>query len=156
MRGLTICQPYASLIANPPHDKRVENRAWPSGYRGLVLIHAGQSKEWLKSWRYAMPDPMPFGAVVAVAEIISCLHIESIRRDRIPKHLLPELAWLHTHPHVEGPYCYVLDKIRPLPRPIPTRGQQGFWVPDRELVEAVDAQLVPLVEAEIVARNQRA
>lgn len=28
-------------------EKRVENREWPTSYRGPLLIHAGKSREWL-------------------------------------------------------------------------------------------------------------
>jgi hypothetical protein len=45
VKALTICQPYAELIARG--QKRVENREWPTRYRGPLLIHAGKSREWL-------------------------------------------------------------------------------------------------------------
>ena len=45
MQAITICQPYASLIigwpAMPPEIlKRVENRTWPTRYRGPLVIDA--------------------------------------------------------------------------------------------------------------------
>lgn len=45
MKALTICQPYAELIARG--DKPIENRTWPTHYRGPLLIHAGKSRAWL-------------------------------------------------------------------------------------------------------------
>jgi hypothetical protein len=44
-KALTICQPYAELIARG--EKVIENRTWPTSYRGPLLIHAGKSREWL-------------------------------------------------------------------------------------------------------------
>lgn len=40
MKALTISQPYASLIARG--EKFVENRRWPTPYRGPLAIHAGK------------------------------------------------------------------------------------------------------------------
>ena len=45
MKALTICQPYAEMIAN--HEKPIENRTWPTSYRGPLAIHAGKSRAWL-------------------------------------------------------------------------------------------------------------
>lgn len=39
-----------------------------------------------------------------------------------------------------GPWCWVVDEVRLLDRPIPCRGMQGLWpVTDRALVDALDA-----------------
>lgn len=40
-KALSIRQPWASLIASG--HKTIENRTWQVGYRGPLLIHAGQS-----------------------------------------------------------------------------------------------------------------
>lgn len=40
MKCLSVRQPYAALIASGL--KTIENRDWTTGYRGLLLIHAGQ------------------------------------------------------------------------------------------------------------------
>lgn len=39
MKALSIRQPYAWLIVNGFKD--IENRDWPTKFRGRVLIHAG-------------------------------------------------------------------------------------------------------------------
>lgn len=41
MKALSIQQPWAWAIVK--RDKRVENRTWPTTYRGPVLIHASQA-----------------------------------------------------------------------------------------------------------------
>lgn len=41
MKAITIKQPWASLIVAGIKD--IENRTWPTKYRGTVLIHAGAS-----------------------------------------------------------------------------------------------------------------
>jgi hypothetical protein len=45
MKALTICQPFAHLIATG--QKIVENRVWSTSYRGMVATHAGKSRDWL-------------------------------------------------------------------------------------------------------------
>jgi len=41
MKALSVRQPWAWLIAN--NLKPIENRTWPTRYRGAFLIHAGQT-----------------------------------------------------------------------------------------------------------------
>ena len=43
MKALTIWQPYADHILDG--TKTVENRAWPTSYRGPLIIHAGKRSE---------------------------------------------------------------------------------------------------------------
>lgn len=45
MKAISIHQPWALLIANGHKD--IENRSWPTKFRGRVLIHAsnGMSRE---------------------------------------------------------------------------------------------------------------
>lgn len=119
MKALTICQPYAELILRG--DKPVENRAWRSGYRGPLLIHAGKSRAWLDTWPEQMPD-LVRGAIVGMASVIDCGRPDYVRAT------FPIIA---DNEHVIGPWCIVLDAPRRLVEPIPYRGQQGlFDVPD--------------------------
>src|SRR5262249_20902135 len=50
-------------------------------------------------------------------------------------------------PWAEGPWCWILGRVRRLETPIPWRGAQGFFdVPDAELAGAAfvpDAELAP-------------
>lgn len=144
MKALTICQPYAHLIILPDDDdraKRVENRKWPTSFRGQLLIHAGKSREWLdlsedetRDDGYGIPlADMTFGAIVGVCRVVDCFNFnvqaerESAYRRRI---------WLQGHRHVEGPFCFVLHECQAFDKPIPYRGAQGFFsVPDEVVAE---------------------
>lgn len=121
MRGLTVCQPFASLIA--AGAKPVENRTWPTSYRGALLIHAGKSRKWLGEHVdvVGLPDPMPFGVVVAVARLHDCRRLEE----------LP--SRLRVHEHASGPWCWILRDVAPLSRPVPWRGALGLWGVPAEL-----------------------
>ncbi len=132
MKALTIAQPYAELIALG--QKRVENRVWWTRYRGPLYIHAGKSRQWLDTEfshdGYEIDRPtgiylsmMDFGAVIATAELIDCIHVDTILRGACDE----QYPWLRAHKHVSGPYCWVLDHVLRLSKPVPYRGAQGLF-----------------------------
>lgn len=120
MKALTICQPYAEMIVRG--DKRVENRTWPTKYRGPLYIHAGKNKQWLDDGDLENFPNMAFGAVIATVNLVDCIHI-----DAIPSvHLDKKYPWLRNHEHVSGPWCWILDRVTPI-GPWPYRGAQGLF-----------------------------
>lgn len=131
IKAISINQPFASLILNPPHEKRVENRTWKTDYTGDVLIHAGKSDRWLKTWREPLPDPMPMGAIVGVIRLVGCVHIEAIQSVALPD----VIAWLSNHKHASGPWCWVLDDFRRFQEPVPYLGCLGLFDVQRSVVE---------------------
>lgn len=137
LSALTICQPYAHLIATPQAElpvgwvaKRVENRRWFTPHRGPLAIHAGKSRAWM-----GPGDEIPelvFGAVIAIAELVTCVRHK-------PGQHTGTLAWLNDHVHAEGPWCWVLADVRRLRRPFPVRGERGVFtvsIPDDYLPES--------------------
>lgn len=134
MKGLTVCQPYAYLLAladGDPLAKRIENRTWWTGYRGPLLIHAGKSRDWLTADDLErIPEKkLAFGAVVALASLVDCVRVANL-----PDHL-------KDNEHANGPFCWLVDDVQPLPRPIPWRGAQGLWDGTPELEREVSALL---------------
>ena len=123
MKTLTICQPYAELIARG--DKPIENRTWATPYRGSLAIHAGKSRAWLDDGDEQEYGPLVFGAVVAIADVVACLHINQAW----------PIAWRHLkdHEHANGPWCWVLEHVRRLQAPVYCLGAQGLWELDPEL-----------------------
>lgn len=113
MKALTICQPYAELIARG--EKLIENRTWPTAYRGPVAIHAGKSRSWMDDDDETRYPDMAFGFIVATAELYDCQPV-----GKLP----PELQ---ANEHANGPYCFLLRNIERLPVPIQQRGAQGFF-----------------------------
>lgn len=138
MRALTISQPYASLIADG--EKWVENRRWPTNYRGPLAIHAGKGTQYLDREELA---EYPTGCVVAVVDLVGCVHRSTIlsRANTDAFNWCPvgfPRTWeeLAEHEHCEGPYCWLLANVRKL-TPIPYRGAQGlFEIPDGILASA--------------------
>lgn len=145
MKALTICQPYADLICLPDDDdraKRVENRTWATNYRGLLLIHAGKSRQWLANGDYGLDvTEMVFGAIIGIARLSDCLSVNvgpngSLFSDPSAERRWP---WLRGHQHVEGPCCFVLTQCRRFDTAIPYRGAQGFFdVPNELVTEHLD------------------
>lgn len=118
MKTITVCQPHAHLIV--VGDKRVENRTWPTKHRGPLLIHAGKSRKYLNGEDDA---EMVFGAIIACARLVDCVHITAIQNGDYAS----EYPWLADHRYASGPWCWILSNVEPLSEPIPMRGALGLW-----------------------------
>lgn len=131
VKAITVRQPYADAIAHGSRSygrKLTENRTRPTQHRGPVLIHAGLA-EYQGAVLVRDHDwPDVRGAVIAVAEIVGCHQANT-----------------------DGPLCcapwgfpdhwhWELDHVRPLPKPVPARGQLGLWTPPADVLAAVEAQ----------------
>ena len=139
MKAITISQPYASLIASG--SKWIENRTWPTNYRGALAIHAGKGLQYLD--RDELTN-YPSGCVIAVGKLVACVSIEEINRmshyvdnqdDYIPgtKNITWAKAFLHEH--AEGPWCWILEDVRKCDH-VPVRGAQGLWEYEKALLAA--------------------
>jgi len=118
VKALSIQQPWAWAILYS--TKRVENRTWPTKFRGTFAIHAGkkydrESAVDLEHEILAVPEPRPpavCGAILGTARIVDCVRVETLG----PEHL----AW------AVGPWCFMLDDVRAFAKPIPYRGALGI------------------------------
>lgn len=126
MKALTVCQPYAELIARG--EKPIENRTWPTSFRGRLFIHAGKSRAWMDDDDLVAYPNMAFGALVATARLVDCVRVTA---------LPPELL---DNEHANGPWCWVLRDVNRI-EPIPFRGAQGLWdVPSSVALTAMPAR----------------
>lgn len=84
MKALSIKQPWASLIAKGIKD--IENRTWPTNYRGKIYIHssqksAGQMFDLLTIDQYddvilkglKSSTDKPTSAIIGEVEIVDCV-----------------------------------------------------------------------------------
>jgi hypothetical protein len=154
MKALTILQPWASLI--PAGAKTIETRSWATKYRGPLAIHAGQSKEYSLLVRHTpfyealcqdknsivcyewdnMPDSLPFGAVIAIADLIDCLKVVvrvSLKigdEKRVAAVLENNIKVfgneLEFGDYTIGRYAWVLTNVRKI-NPVPAKGKQRLW-----------------------------
>lgn len=142
MRCVPLHQPWASLVAKGA--KRVETRHWPTPRTILgerVGIHACVTREHLDLCRESpfnlyVPDEseLPFGAIVATAVIAACVQMTERNVAKVREERPHEYAFGDWTP---GRYAWVLQEVRPLPRPVKRltewAGQGIFNVPDRAL-----------------------
>ena len=113
MRILTIRQPWAHLIVRDGKD--IENRDWPTKYRGPFLVHAAQRIDLDGCKRHRIdPDKLVTGGVVGMAEIVDCV-------DR------------HRSKWFVGKYGFVLRKRKWLPF-TPWKGSLGLREAPRPLL----------------------
>jgi hypothetical protein len=129
--AISIRQPWAWLILHGGKD--IENRTWPTKFRGKVLLHAakGMTKgEWDASWSFAraviseerrqsakekiINENLKFGniergGIVGIAEIVDSVTSSDSR-------------WF------VGPHGFVLRNVEPLPF-YPCKGALGFFKP---------------------------
>lgn len=138
MKCLTICQPYARLIVIG--QKRVENRTWPTRYRGPLLIHAGVNRAWMDESEaqaaQRFGEPLVFGAVVGRAELVGCVDITYVRQLMVDQALCQSSRWhwLPEHEHANGPWCWVLENVERFAVPVPMKGRQGLFDVDDALM----------------------
>lgn len=129
-RVLSVWQPFAWAIASG--RKKVDNRKWRTAYRGVVYIHAGRTfsragAEWLaQTFRTKVPEDLPRGAVVAVADLTDVVTRKNAKRFG---------RWF------TGPYGLVLANVRSLRSPVKTLGKLGLYRPSPSLRRSVEKQL---------------
>ncbi len=112
MKALSIQQPWAWLIVHG--YKPVENRTWPTSFRGKFLVHAGKKidTESLEELREEYPE-IPFPDEFEAGGIVG----EAYLGDCVTK---MDSEWFC------GPYGFVVQNARALPFQ-PLRGQLGFF-----------------------------
>ena len=158
MKGLTMTQPWATLVAIGANV--IETRDWPTKYRGPFAIHAAKGfpadaralcrtqpfRAALAAGGSTSADELPRGAIVAVAELKSLLTcVPSTLREIRARSRRGELP-----PHEadfgdfsDGRFGFVLDDVQRVEPPVPARGMLGFW------------EVPPDVEALARARSRR-
>lgn len=140
MKGLSVMQPWASLIAF--EQKPIENRTWipsPGLIGARVAIHAskkldldgfaslidGECDYDRKQFPYPKPRDFPTGAIVCTAVLVAVVRGEPEGLiDPVYPAELPEdcRRWFF------GPVGLVFRSVRRLAVPVPCKGALGFWL----------------------------
>lgn len=133
MKCLSVCQPYAHLIASGA--KTVELRGWTTALRGEFLVHAARRIRLADCRRLgADPRALAAGAIVGRAELLGVVEYRSAREldaDRA-RHLAPRGYYGARGMSARGGsrtarYGFVLGGARALRAPIPFHGRLGFF-----------------------------
>jgi hypothetical protein len=120
MKTLSVRQPWAFAILHLGKD--IENRSWPTDYRGPLAIHAskridreavGDLNDRLEGVVNIDDHELVTGTVVGIVDLIDCL---------------PPNGWGDESPWAEpGQYHWLLSNPRPLEQPIPCLGKLGLF-----------------------------
>lgn len=132
MKAITVKQPWAYLICSGLKD--IENRTWPTKFRGRVLIHASGSHgrrfkinltdEQMKAAyesisEQAINKKFGFGAIIGSVEIVDCvINHPSIWAEKGTKTVPFKKQVI---------YNWVLANPVLFPEPIQVKGKQSFW-----------------------------
>ena len=82
MKCLSVKQPWAALIVSGIKD--VENRSWPTSYRGRILIHAAKQPDRLAVLPKFKGTVLPrvegvYGAIIGSVEVVDCVRDHASR-----------------------------------------------------------------------------
>ncbi|APQ14609.1 hypothetical protein BJP27_23835 (plasmid) [Pseudomonas oryzihabitans] len=118
MKALSIRQPWAWLIVHAGKD--IENRTWPTKFRGRFLVHAagGMTRLEYATWaawvhkrvgaiEIPAPDQLLRGGIIGSVELVDCVSD-------------------HPSPWYMGDMGFVLRDPKPLPF-VPLKGRLGFF-----------------------------
>jgi len=140
-RGLTLTQPWASLVA--VGAKRIETRSWSTPYRGPLAIHAAKGLSsvggavglhaLVSRWPFSekvYAEALPLGAIVATAVLRDIWTTERIAAElerRVALGSADAEFELGFGDYSSGRFGWILGDVEPLPEPIPCKGSLGLW-----------------------------
>ena len=124
MKALSVKQPFAVELAY--WNKHIEFRAWPTAYRGPILICSSQSqKAWLNG---DSPIMLPLGVMLGVRELVDC---RPMVKEDLEEFGAPDC--------IDGWYAWVFDKdAGDTVKPVPIKGSISFFNVDDALIESLD------------------
>jgi len=133
MKALSIPQPWATLVALA--EKHHLTRPDSTDYRGPLVIHASAGPgpgevdlaltlehpvaDKLLSHHELTAFMIPYGALIAVAELTDCVPAASLRKLSDQERALGDFR--------EGRHAWRLEAVQPLLFPVPCLGGAGLW-----------------------------
>ena len=155
MYAITLWQPYAQLIADGV--KHYATRSWKPPWHLLgkrIAIHAAKRKITTDPYPFGLPSDvfhemdkhygwmwwniLPYGAVVATAELVGFFHVEDYADKEQKKvigtwtdpYVLRQRETLDADPfgdYSPGRYAWWLQSVTKLDEPVPAQGRQRLW-----------------------------
>ncbi|MCT7955709.1 hypothetical protein [Laspinema palackyanum] len=127
-KALTLQQPWAWAITHL--GKNIENRVWPTDYRGELYIHAGKGWDangaaWIEQNIGAKVPPqseLAAGELVAKVNLVNCQHWTKTAEQREHAAAGSRNLWWQSFG-----YHWFLENIEVLETPIPLRGKLGIF-----------------------------
>ena len=122
MKGLTIKEPWASLIVNG--YKKYEFRSFKTNYRGKIFIHAGlnlESDNTLKFKDYNFN--YGHGEIIGEAYLTDCILVT----DEFENELYNINPLVYGKSKHARKYAWKLDNVIMYEKRIPYKGKIGLW-----------------------------
>lgn len=147
--GLTLWEPYASLIA--VGAKRIETRSWPAPSWAIgqpIAIHAAkrftaeQAEDvlrcrWvLKAANFEAPADWPAGAWT-VGQVLGCVVCVAVLQYCGEAPVAPTPLEAEFGSFGAGRFGWHLGEVMQLSNPVPWVGRQGLWAATAKLREAI-------------------
>jgi len=117
MKVLSLKQPWAELIVTG--KKKIELRVWNTKFRGEFLIHASKISD-LKGMEKLGFKTLTTGAIIGKAKLVDVKKYPNKEEHKKDENLhLASDSW--------GDYGFILENPVKFAKPIPCRGNLGFW-----------------------------
>jgi hypothetical protein len=140
VKAMTVRQPYADAIVQPSDlPKRIENRSWPlpARYVGVpVLLHSAAAAERKPVLPDAWAIPRLYGdradllGVILARVTFTACHLDGDGCDEVCA------PWGQP-----GVFHWDIADVVALTTPIPAKGQQQFWTPTDDVLDAAYRQI---------------
>lgn len=122
MKGITIREPWASLIVNG--YKKYEFRSWKTNYRGKILIHTGLTLERDNTFKFCDYNlNYGHGEIIGEAILTDCILVTKEFEDELYS-INPLVYGKSEHARV---YAWKLENVLMYEKRIPYKGQLGLW-----------------------------
>lgn len=140
MRGLSLTQPWATLVALG--HKHMETRSWPTAYRGWIAIHAAltypkDARLFAARHRDLLPADLPRGAILAVVWLNQCLPTSVANPSDF------ERQFGNFEPNR---FAWVFRERHALMTPIPCRGALSLWSVPVDVETQIRQQVGPFTD----------
>ena len=140
MKCLSLWQPWASVIFETDEQGKMvkpdETRCWWTSVRGRIAIHAakhqlkGDDRHHYGSMLLPLGlrwHELPYGCIIGTVELAHCISAKVIAKNREDW----QLVWgdyRDVGDDGKERFAFVLRNPIRLPRPVPWKGSQGFFV----------------------------
>lgn len=134
MKALSIRQPWAwAILAG---IKPIENRTWPTSFRGPVLIHAGKREE-RSNIDYVLRE-CAHHTGTSVALLRNAYDLQAAMGAIIGAVTITDCVTDHPSPWFHGPHGFVLERPARAMKPVACAGKLGFFTVPDDMLAGLD------------------
>jgi hypothetical protein len=129
MKALSLSRPWDYLILHPPF-KDIENRTWPTKYRGRIYVHRAKSVD-IDGWQWIKSHALQLGisahALDCIAELCHIYPFPLQTSGLVGEIDIVDCVTESDSPWFFGPDGFVLANPKAYEQAIPYRGMPGLF-----------------------------